>query len=131
MEKARANRRGLRAVGISAALVVVAVAAVLMQSRGATAAGGAPPDGRYEKVIVEGRAVPMVAVMEGGAVVLVDTDGAKPRTWEEQFKRKGSLPAGQYNVHKTHVTREDGFASDPVDREGLWVIDDKGNIVAR
>src|SRR5690349_12231553 len=42
--------------------------------------GSPPPDGKYERVVVDGVTVPMVNVMNKGAVVLVDTDGAKPRT---------------------------------------------------
>ncbi len=134
MEQARTNRKGLVALKILSpmALVVVVVAAVLASSRGATAAGVTPPpDGRYEKVTVEGRTVPMIAVMEGGAVVLVGHDGKKPRGWEEQFKRKGDLPNGMYNVHKTNVNGNDTFEDDPIDRQGTWVIDDKGRIIAR
>jgi len=90
-----------------------------------------PPDGKYENVTVEGRVVPMVHVMNGGAVVLVDTDGVKPRTWEEQFKRKGDLPNGTFNLHKTNSNGNDTFADDPIDREGSWVIDAQANIIAR
>ena len=93
--------------------------------------GGPPADGKYENVSVEGRVVPMVHVMLGGTVVLVDTDGKKPRTWEEQFKRKGDLPPGTLNIHKTNVNGTSDFANDPVDRVGLWVIDANANIVAR
>jgi len=88
-------------------------------------------DGKYENVTVEGRAVPMIHVKNGGAVVLVDTDGLKPRRWEEQFKRKGDLPNGTYNIHKTNVNGNDDFADDPIDREGTWVIDSNANIIAR
>ena len=91
---------------------------------------GAPPaDGKYERVQVDGVTVPMIQVMEGGAVVLVDTDGKKPRTWEEQYKRKrAGLLNGQYDLHKTDVNKNDKFDDDAIDREGLWVIDAKGNI---
>lgn len=78
---------------------------------------------------VEGTTVPMVQVMNGGAVVLVDTDGAKPRTWEEQYKRKrADLQNGQYDLHKTNTNKNDTFEDDKIDKEGLWVIDAKGNI---
>jgi hypothetical protein len=120
---------------LAAGLLVVAVAVPVMSSRRATASPGASPlsasppaDGKYENVRVEGRLVPMIHVMNGGAIVLVDTDGAKPRTWEEQFKRKGALANGTYNVHKTHASGTESFEQDPVDREGLWVIDGDGNI---
>ena len=48
--------------------------------------GNPPADGKYERVMVEGVTVPMVNFMEGGTVLLVDTDGNMPRTWEEQYK---------------------------------------------
>lgn len=116
-------------------LVALVVAAVATSSRGASADASRPdvppPDGKYENVIVEGRVVPMVHVMDEGAVVLVDTDGTKPRTWEEQFKRKGDLPRGMYDLHKTNTNGNETFADDPVDREGLWAIDAHANITAR
>ena len=93
-----------------------------------TPAGAPPPDGKYERVTVDGVTVPMIHVMNSGAVVLVDTDGKKPRTWEEQYKRKRELPNGQYDVHKTDTNRNDKFEDDAIDKEGLWVIDAKGNI---
>jgi hypothetical protein len=38
--------------------------------------------------------------LNGGEVLLVDLDGAKPRTWEEQYKRKGAgLRPGQFDLH--------------------------------
>lgn len=90
---------------------------------------GAPPaDGKYERVVVDGVTVPMIQVMNGGAIVLVDTDGKKPRSWEEQYKRKRDLPNGQYDVHKTNANHNDTFEDDTIDKEGLWVIDAKGNI---
>ncbi|MBN9161698.1 MAG: hypothetical protein J0I07_12100 [Myxococcales bacterium] len=100
---------------------------------GATApaapAGSPPPDGKYERVIVDGVTVPMINVMDNGATILVDTDGVKPRTWEEQYKRKrSSLLVGQYDLHKTNANKNDTFEDDPIDKEGLWVIDSKGNI---
>lgn len=94
----------------------------------AVPAGSPPPDGKYERVTVDGVTVPMINVMNNGAVVLVDTDGKKPRSWEEQYKRKRELPAGQFDVHKTNVNKNDTFEDDPIDKEGLWVIDAKGNI---
>ncbi len=116
----------------SAAGLAFVTTALLLPSRGATAQGAAtaPPDGKYENVTVEGRVVPMIHVMEGGTVVLVDTDGKKPRTWEEQFKRKGDLPAGTFDVHKTDVNGNGTFADDPIDRRGTWTIDGSGNITA-
>ncbi|TMQ15095.1 MAG: hypothetical protein E6J91_13955 [Deltaproteobacteria bacterium] len=91
-------------------------------------AGNPPPDGKYERVIVEGVTVPMVSIMNGGAVVLVDTDGKKPRTWEEQYKKKSAKLKGQLDIHKTNANKNDTFDDDPIDREGLWTIDAKGNI---
>jgi len=79
-------------------------------------------------VTVEGVTVPMINVMNNGAVVLVDTDGKKPRTWEEQYKRKRELPAGQFDVHKTDTNKNDSFEDEKIDKEGLWIIDAKGNI---
>jgi hypothetical protein len=91
-------------------------------------AGNPPPDGKYERVIVEGVTVPMVSIMNGGTVVLVDTDGKKPRTWEEQYKKKNAKLPGQLDVHKTNVNKNNTFDDDPIDREGMWLIDAKGNI---
>jgi hypothetical protein len=92
-------------------------------------AASLPPDGKYERVLVEGVTVPMIEVMNQGAVVLVDTDGQKPRTWEEQYKRKRpELKPGQYDVHKTDANKNGQFDDDPIDREGLWIIDGKGNL---
>ncbi|HQY62470.1 MAG: hypothetical protein IPF92_26745 [Myxococcales bacterium] len=93
--------------------------------------GSPPPDGKYERVVVDGVTVPMIHVMNGGKVVLVDTDGAKPRSWEEQYKRKRELPAGQFDVHKTNTNKNDSFEDDAIDKEGLWVVDAKGNITKR
>ena len=90
--------------------------------------GNPPPDGRYEHVMVEGVTVPMVNIMNGGTVVLVDTDGKKPRTWEEQYKKKNAKLPGQLDVHKTDVNKNGTFEDDPIDREGIWLIDSKGNI---
>jgi hypothetical protein len=90
--------------------------------------GNPPLDGKYEKVSVEGKTVPMIQVMNGGTVVLVDTDGKKPRSWEEQYKKKGSIKKGQFDIHKTDANHNGKFDDDDVDRQGLWVIDDKGNI---
>jgi hypothetical protein len=94
----------------------------------AVPAGAPPPDGKYERVTVEGVTVPMIQVMKSGAVILVDTDGKKPRTWEEQYKRKRDLPNGQYDVHKTDTNKNDDFEDEKIDREGLWMIDAKGNV---
>jgi len=94
----------------------------------ATPPGAPPADGKYERVTVDGVTVPMVQVMNGGQILLVDTDGAKPRTWEEQYKRKRELPNGQYDLHKTNTNKNDSFEDDSIDREGLWVIDAKGNV---
>ncbi len=93
--------------------------------------GSPPPDGKYERVVVDGVTVPMIQVMNGGKVVLVDTDGVKPRSWEEQYKRKRDLPAGQFDLHKTNANKNDSFEDDAIDKEGLWVIDAKGNIAKR
>jgi SAM-dependent methyltransferase len=91
-------------------------------------AGGPPPDGRYEHVTVEGRTVPLIVVRDGGAMVLVDTAGDKPRRWREQFKRRGDLPNGTYDLHRTSPGGTTSFADEPIDRRGLWTIDRKGNI---
>jgi hypothetical protein len=90
--------------------------------------GKPPPDGKYERVMVDGVTVPMIEVMKGGTVVLVDTDGKKPRTWEEQYKKKREIGGGQFDVHKTDANKDGKFDDDPIDKEGLWVIDEKGNI---
>lgn len=91
--------------------------------------GSPPADGKYERVMVEGVTVPMIEVMDHGATVLVDTDGKKPRTWEEQYKRKRpALQPGEYDLHKTDANKNDKFEDDAIDREGRWVIDAKGNI---
>ncbi len=107
-------------------------AALMMTVGSATVAvpaGSPPPDAKYERVMVEGVTVPMVSVMNGGAVVLVDTDGKKPRSWEEQYKRKrADLLPGQYDLHKTNTNKNDTFDDDAIDKEGLWIIDAKGNI---
>lgn len=91
--------------------------------------GNPPPDGKYEKVKVDGVTVPMINVMEGGTVVLVDTDGVKPRSWEEQYKKKKAPKKGQFDLHKTDGNKNGKFDDDAVDKEGIWVIDAKGNIV--
>ena len=87
-----------------------------------------PPDGKHENVKVMGVTVPMVNLMDGGTVLLVDTDGVKPRSWEEQYKRKGDLPAGYFDLHKTNVDRDDSFENDPIDRQGRWKMDESGNL---
>lgn len=94
----------------------------------AVPAGTPPPDGKYERVVVDGVTVPMINVMNNGAVVLVDTDGKKPRSWEEQYRRKRELPNGQFDVHKTNTNKNDTFEDDTIDKEGLWVIDAKGTV---
>jgi hypothetical protein len=66
--------------------------------------------------------------MKGGTVVLVDTDGKKPRTWEEQYKKKNAKLAGQLDIHKTDTNKNGSFDDDAIDREGIWLIDAKGNI---
>jgi hypothetical protein len=100
-------------------------------SPGAPAAGGPARDGKYENVLVEGKRVPMVQVMNGAEVLLVDTDGVKPRTWEEQYKRKGAtLRPGQFDLHKTDVKRDGKFDDDPIDRQGRWQVDEQGNLTA-
>ncbi len=91
--------------------------------------GNPPPDGKYEKVKVDGVTVPMINVMEGGTVVLVDTDGVKPRSWEEQYKKKTAPKKGQFDLHKTDANKNGKFDDDAVDKQGIWVIDAKGNIV--
>jgi hypothetical protein len=91
-------------------------------------AGNPPPDGKYERVVVEGVTVPMVSITNGGTVVLVDTDGKKPRTWEEQYKKKAAKLPGQLDIHKTNTNKNDTFEDDAIDREGIWTIDAKGNI---
>jgi hypothetical protein len=88
-----------------------------------------PADGKYEHVKVNGVTVPMINLMDGGTVVLVDTDGVKPRSWEEQYKRKGDLPAGYFDLHKTNTNHDDSFADDAIDREGRWKMDEAGNLV--
>ncbi|HET9620604.1 MAG TPA: hypothetical protein VFP84_04485, partial [Kofleriaceae bacterium] len=91
-------------------------------------AGNPPPDGKYERVMVDGVTVPMIQVMNGGTIVLVDTDGKKPRTWEEQYKKKAAKLAGQYDLHKTDANHDGKFDDDEIDRQGLWIIDAKGNL---
>jgi pyruvate/2-oxoglutarate dehydrogenase complex dihydrolipoamide acyltransferase (E2) component len=91
-------------------------------------AGNPPPDGKYERVMVDGVTVPMVNITNGGTVVLVDTDGKKPRTWEEQYKKKNAKLPGQLDIHKTDTNKNGSFDDDAIDREGIWTIDAKGNI---
>jgi len=98
---------------------------------GGNAPSWVPPDGKYERVTVDGVTVPMIDVMNHGTVVLVDTDGVKPRTWEEQYKRKGEIAPGSFDLHKTNVNKNDSFEDDPIDRQGLWAIDAKGNITQK
>jgi hypothetical protein len=96
----------------------------------AVAFTGAPPDGFYANVTVEGRKVPMIHVKDGGATVLVDTEGKVPRTWAAQFRRRGDVPNGTYDIHKTHVEGHENFRDLPVDRKGIWTIDAAGNVTA-
>jgi hypothetical protein len=93
--------------------------------------GNPPPDGTYNNVMVEGVTIPVVKVMEGGTVVLIDTDGKKPRTWEEQYKKKNAKKKGQLDEHKTDKNHNNKFDDDQVDKTGLWLIDVKGNITKR
>jgi hypothetical protein len=90
--------------------------------------GNPPADGKYTNVKVEGVTVPMINVMEKGTVVLVDTDGKKPRSWEEQYKKKTAKLVGQFDLHKTDANKSGKFDDDEVDKQGLWVIDNQGNI---
>lgn len=87
-----------------------------------------PADGKRENVKVNGVTVPMINLMDGGTVVLVDTDGVKPRSWEEQYKRKGALPAGYFDLHKTNTNHNDTFEDDEIDQQGRWKMDEQGNI---
>lgn len=106
-----------------------ATEAVTVATPPAAPAGKPPPDGKYERVMVEGVTVPMVQVLDHGATVLVDTDGKKPRDWEEQYKRKRpTILTGQFDLHKTNVNKNETFEDDPIDKEGLWIIDEKGNL---
>ncbi len=89
-----------------------------------------PADGKYENVKVCGVTVPMINIMDGGSIVLVDTDGIKPRSWEEQYKRKSAtLPKGYFDLHKTNTNKNDKFDDDEIDKQGRWKMDEKGNIV--
>jgi hypothetical protein len=89
--------------------------------------GNPPPDGKYEKVMVDGKTVPMIQIMDKGTTVLVDIDGKKPRSWEEQYKNK-KAKKGQLDIHKTDANKNGKFEDDPVDKEGIWLLDVKGNI---
>ncbi|MFO0613610.1 MAG: hypothetical protein U0414_13520 [Polyangiaceae bacterium] len=120
------NKPAPRSEGSSTAAATTSAPA--SASPAPTVQGNPPADGKYERVTVEGVTVPMIQVMEKGTVVLVDTDGKKPRTWEEQYKRKRDIGAGTFDIHKTDVNKNDKFDDDPIDKEGLWVIDEKGNI---
>lgn len=89
-----------------------------------------PADGKYPNVLVEGVTVPMIQIMKGGTIVLVDTDGKKPRSWEEQFKAKSAtLAKGHFDLHKTDTNKDGKFDDEAVDRQGRWRMDEKGNIV--
>lgn len=87
-----------------------------------------PADGKYEKIKVEGVTMPLINIMESGTVVLVDTDGKKPRTWEVQYKRVGDLPPGWFDTRKKDVNGDNNFKDDPVDAQGLWKMDEQGNL---
>jgi hypothetical protein len=87
-----------------------------------------PADGKYDKVKVEGVTAPLIHIMESGSVVLVDTDGKKPRTWEVQYKKKADLPRGWFDLRKTDANKNNKFGDDEIDAEGLWKMDAKGNI---
>jgi hypothetical protein len=108
-------------------------ASIAPNSAAAAVPPGAPPsDGKYERVTVDGVTVPMIQVADHGATVLVDTEGTKPRTWKEQYRRKRTdLVNGQYDVHKTNANKNETFEDDAIDKEGLWVIDAKGNLSKR
>lgn len=88
-----------------------------------------PADGKIENVKVNGITVPMINIMDGGTVILVDTDGVKPRSWEEQYKRKGALPKGYFDLHKSNTNKNDTFEDDEIDKQGRWKMDEKGNLV--
>lgn len=104
------------------------VAALSAQSPAAPAPVQIPADGKYDKLKVEGVTVPLINIMESGSVVLVDTDGRKPRTWEVQYKRVGDLPPGWFDTRKKDLNNDNNFKDDPVDAQGLWKMDEKGNI---
>lgn len=87
-----------------------------------------PADGKYDKVKVDGVTVPLIHIMDSGSVVLVDTDGKKPRTWEVQYKKKADLPRGWFDLRKADTNKNNKFNDDEVDAEGLWKMDAKGNI---
>ncbi len=107
----------------------MAASTLLLASCGTRSEGRTPPaDGAYPNAVVEGRAVPMVHVKDHGATVLIDLEGKTPRTWAEQFRRDGELPDGFLNIHKTHIAGHEDFADIPVDRKGMWVIDQTGTL---
>ena len=54
--------------------------------------------------------------------------GACRARGSEQFKRRGSIAYGTYDLHRTNVKESQSFAESPVDRRGYWVIDGQGNI---
>src|SRR5436190_14847191 len=97
-------------------------AATTANAAAAPPPGSPPKDDSYERVQVEGVTVPVIKVMNQGSIVLVDTDGVKPRTWEEEYKRKSDkLLPGQYDLHKTDKNKNGKFDDDEVDKVGLWV----------
>lgn len=97
----------------------------------AVAPTGLPRDGAYPNVTIEGRTVPMVHLKDNGRTLLVDTTGKVPRTWTEQYRRRGDVPEGMFDIHKTHVDGHENFRDLPVDRKGLWTLDASGNLTAR
>lgn len=113
----------------TASVTSTAVTTVEKPAPSATPAAACPiADGKYEHITVDGKSVAMIQVANNCDTVMVDVDGAKPRTWEEEYKRKGDLPPGSYNLHKTDVNKNNSFADDAVDKQGKWQIDSKGNI---
>jgi len=60
----------------------------------------------------------MINVMNNGAVVLVDTDGAKPRTWRSSTSARATSRR-RVQHHKTNVNKNDTFEDDPIDRRDL------------
>jgi hypothetical protein len=105
-------------------------AAPLVEAAPALAPIAIPADGKYENVKVAGITVPMINLMDGGATLLVDTDGVKPRSWEEQYKRKSAdLPVGYFDLHKLNANHDDSFEDDAIDKQGRWKMDGSGNLV--
>ncbi len=44
-------------------------------------------------------------------------------------KKKTAPKKGQFDLHKTDANKNGKFDDDAVDKQGIWVIDAKGNIV--